>query len=70
MYGTAKTPHYKGRDATLRDFEKFTLEHGGYQVRACALCTISFTFFEKFTLEHGGYQVYAPAHHIIYVCYS
>ncbi len=34
MYGTAQTPSYKGRDATLRDFEKFTLEHGGYQVSA------------------------------------
>jgi hypothetical protein len=32
VYGTSTIPTYKGRDATLREFEKFTLEHGGYQV--------------------------------------
>jgi len=37
VYGTSTIPTYKGRDATLKEFEKFTLEHGGYQAHSHSL---------------------------------
>ena len=32
IYGWSPLPTWAGKDPTLRMFEKFTLEHGGYQV--------------------------------------
>ena len=31
VYGFSKLDGFAGRDATLRKFEKFTLDHGGQQ---------------------------------------
>jgi hypothetical protein len=48
VYGTSTIPTYKGRDATLREFEKFTLEHGGYQVHILIAAEIYHSSFLKF----------------------
>ena len=32
IYGWSPLPDWRGKDPTLRLFEQFALEHGGYQV--------------------------------------
>ena len=36
IYGWSSLPDWRGRDPTLRLFEQFALEHGGYQVGSSA----------------------------------
>ena len=45
VYGHSKLPNFVGREKALRTFEKFTLEHKGYQ----ALYAETLMPYEEFT---------------------
>ena len=45
VYGSSHLPTWNGRDCALRKFERFTLEHKGYQ----ALYAETLMTFEEFT---------------------
>ena len=45
IYGWSSLPDWRGRDPTLRLFEQFALEHGGYQVGSIAASLWKYNLF-------------------------
>ena len=52
VYGFSTIPTFAGRDKTLRMFEKFTLDHGGYQ----ALYAETLMSYEEFCQMFAEYR--------------
>ena len=55
IYGISHKSDFAGREGTLRKFEKFTIDKGGFQ----ALYAETLMDYEEFTLEHKTCDILA-----------
>jgi len=57
VYGFSKIPNFAGRDKTLRMFEKFTLDHNGYQALYAETLMSHEEFCQMFAKYREQYQL-------------